>query len=161
MGWEEFELKVLPSGLPWLPTMKATGRRGNRRPRVTLSVPVGLVREVAWWKQGCMVGVRLGDGPDAGKLRVVSGGPYRVVSTTARHEHLTCFVRLDPLPGMIPGDHPRTPVEFEYHNDWIEVELPAWAMGRRAIPAPTDGAVAAPAARAPFVPLIPNQPRGR
>ena len=44
--------------------------------------------------------------------------------------------------------------EFDYGDDWIEVELPDWFKAPAAIPTP------APVARAPFVPLIPNQPRG-
>lgn len=87
-----------------------------------------------WLKKGARVNVQVGSGEDRGHIRIVKGAPY-AFGTVARDAH-AIRIGIPLLPGQKQGKQPPTACDYEFHDDWVSITLPAWAKSAGAIPQP-------------------------
>jgi len=90
-----------------------------------------IVRELpTWWKRGQSVRCLLGAAENKGRLRITPGGPFEIGSaTTGQAKHSSQPRLLIPLfEGVSSPGVPSQPVQYDYHDDWIEIDLPSWAI---------------------------------
>ncbi len=111
--------------------MAVNAGNGNMRRRVTVVLRVDQLGNMPWLEPAKAVTVALGTGEHAGKLRITPGGktPLQRAAKSKNVMFLRSIglaARLHIPPGAIkPGL-----VGFDYHDDWIEIDLPKWAVPR-------------------------------
>lgn len=130
--------------------VKITPARGSRlsKPDVTLSCRARgnaqilsmLVRAssgVYWWEVGRRVDVALGDGSDKGQLRVTrsENGAFVIGKHVAKGGALKGSLSIPATPGLAPGAHKPTAVDWDHGDDWLVITLPAWAHEVEVLPA--------------------------
>lgn len=137
------------------PVTLLVSKAGRFTQHATLTVrrdlmPAGML---GWWLHYEMVRVQEGDGPEAGRVRVMSGGPHRLTGPSGKPgkggrlnaPHL----KLYGLAGM-PPVLGRQPVPWEMVGDTLIVTLP-WSDAKGmakvwpAVPSPAAKALAKPA----------------
>lgn len=80
----------------------------------------------AWWKPGVRVNVARGTVDQAGQLRIERNDVGKFVLTQTAKKLGVLVV--EPLAGADPtGTHEQTAVTYDYNENWIVVDLPAWA----------------------------------
>ena len=84
-----------------------------------------------WLKEGERLGVALGSGQHAGKLRITPGGPFQAARVGGRMDipvaERTITLRLRPLDGMERALHTPTPLKYTTGDGWLQITLPDWA----------------------------------
>ena len=102
--------------------------KGVRRPRQMFVVvrPTLLPEGLPWWHPGAFVSVAIGGEMNEGVLRITPGGQHKLLYCGKNSE--VAVLRL-PAFGWIKSPHFATAdVEFDHHPEWLQIELPDWAL---------------------------------
>ena len=106
---------------------------------------------VEWAAQVVDVRLLLGEGEDAGRVRVVPGGAIRLLAMGKTR----AFIRSGLLACTLPvpdGKVAPVPVEFDYDAEWIDITLPVWARAKPAMASTPVTVVGVAGASAPAKP---------
>lgn len=134
MPWTELRPTVQKVGDAFLSCI--TRSKGKN-----LELRLSVRTQIEWFSPGKVVSVFVGNGDDAGRIRVVPGGPIVVKSgTPTAHRSNGSPHIFFPIPsGMKPGKRPSTPVRLTTAEGCLFVELPDWTtamVGPHSIPQP-------------------------
>lgn len=142
MSWHDVEPLVTRSTAHAV-TATATLGRGGMFPKLTIIIRPALVdTPPAWLVAGAPVKVQVGRDANRGKLRVLPGG-HMVVRVSPGRGATGVVIRVPGLPGTTCHKD-ATPLEYDYNDEWFEVDLPAWMPDGAPLPP-----VAAPTPRPP------------
>ena len=155
MSWVNVP-RTRPSPLKAPPAVVlSVSKSGKNVQRVFLTVRPDLLPELGWWRHHQQVGVQLGEGEHAGRLRITEGGVHRIAGPMGpqvkqgKPNAPTLQVKLDGLPeaGVL-----RRVVAWELLGGSLIVTLPWAGVTGCAKPAKT----APPAAKPPPPPRLDN-----
>lgn len=162
MSWSPIELP--PSKLKGMPPRAGVYVSTTKPGRYACTMLMGFRPSAfdpapKWLADGQGVEVLVGHGEHAGRLRIQPGTRLRLMRATGARPGKpggtgNLCLRLPLLPGVPEAKRAGTSCEFDYHDDWIEVELPAWARPKAeatppsATPAPPKPAATQPAPQA-------------
>ena len=125
----------------------ACRRKSERKPGGLYFVLRGtLLPGLPFLRRGARIDVLLGEGAQAGKIRLEHGIEFPLVMVGRSNSTNTLVLNGVPMPPGVPAiSRPAERAEFTCGEDWIEVTLPRWALEA----APPAVPVAQPAASAP------------
>lgn len=104
---------------------------------LTITIRTDRLPDDQFLRAGSTCQVLFGRGPDAGKLRVVPGGPSTVFAMgRSTHRSKSCTIRVKAPSGMSAGRHGPDPVEYQIGADSLDLTLPAWAIAVEQVTAP-------------------------
>lgn len=108
-----------------------------------------LLPGVPFLRRGARIDVLLGEGAEAGKIRLEHGAEFPLTMIGRSNSTNTLVLNSVPMPPGVPAiSRTAERAEFTCGADWIEVTLPRWAMEQAPLSAPVpQPAVPAPAAR--------------
>ena len=135
MAWTDIEPnKKNPALTDKAPLLIGISVRGKVAQRILVTVRTGMFSPpLPFWKNGAKVGVQIGSGNDAGKIRIVPNGPHQIRFMGPHAEKAGAVTLQFPLPQSIPSSgEPSSEPEFDYTDDWLEITLPAWRPGNAA-----------------------------
>lgn len=134
-------------------TMCASAGTGVQRRRVTITFRDPEILALPWVKKGRMVKVMIGRGEHDGRLRIVAGAGAKLFSIgqKATQEKQICLrsATLAAALPLRPGEIAPVSCGYDWHNDWIEIDLPKWALPQSAQGAPRLSDLSVPATKAP------------
>lgn len=130
------------------------GRKSSTRQRpseMSLVIRRHLMDEPPpWLVFGARVRVQFGDGLNSNQIRITDKGAYPVQRTANAHGGEAPLLILMRLPiGVAPGKRLPVEVEFDHTDEWVQVTLPEWAKGQKALPAPEPARASGAAAPVP------------
>lgn len=113
-------------------------------------------------RAGARIDALLGEGDNAGKLRIEHGTEFRLFIIGKSGASGTLMTRGLPMPpGLPPKTHRSIAVPFECGDGWIEITLPAWLRSPEAENEAEAEHIAAPAPEAPRTPAAAFAAAGR
>lgn len=138
MTWTDLDPYPSPGGTIRLHgvMISASKGEGRYRPSLILTIRPRLFEGGApsWLAAGTKVNVQLGSGADAGLLRLTPNGRFLLGRTPKGTD--CCTVRLPVLPHQQLGKQRPVACEFDWHDTWVSITLPAWCRAKPAIPQP-------------------------
>lgn len=123
MTWKAYEPPVAAGQLKNAPITLAVTVGPRFKPRVRISVRPELLDDVKWWKKGALVSLLIGEGEDAGSIRITKDGPFPLSDGTLGSGRFLLNVPL--WPGAAINAIKKVAPEFDYGDSWIEITLPA------------------------------------
>jgi hypothetical protein len=158
MSWKAYEQPQSMSSaekvkVPVTVSLSAQGSRGTGRLRLKVVVRTEhLEGGLPWWKTGTMCSLLIGEGENAGAIRIEPGKTLilRQAGGTGGRPMLSVAA----WPGLSDEAVKAQPVTFDYSEKWIEIELPHSVMARASRGQPVQSAVSsAPAGNAKGAPF--------
>ena len=127
--------------------------------RVYLTVRPDRLPELTWWRANQSVDVLVGEGDDAGRIRVVDGGVFRISPPVKRKSGVSNapLLQIRGLAGMPPDGLVRRPALWEVSGDVLIVTLP-WNASAPASRPKSDAAASAAPSRETATPARPVAP---
>ena len=130
------------------------GGRYGRALRITIRADL-MTDAPAFLAAGARVRVQIGQGENAGVLRLVPGRPSDPALGRTAGRSTSLRLALSGWAWLPPVQKGLTAAEFDFADDWLQVTLPAWARpvaaAAAAAPAPALAARAAATEKKPFV----------
>lgn len=137
MSWIDLEPYASPGGTCRIGAIMLSASRpdGRYRPFTIITIrPRFWNGELPpWLAIGARIKAQIGTGDTRGQLRLVPGDLY-LIGTFPKGDGLR--INLPLLPGQKPGKQKPMQVEYDWNDQWVSIDLPAWAKPAAAVPQP-------------------------
>lgn len=130
MSWSEIVLVARKHNGVKLAAITVAASDGVKRVarRIVIALRPEQIDNLPWLTPGGGVKLLLGHGEHAGKLRLEPGGPAKLVKSTRGATVMIMSPDLATRLRLPPGRLPPEEVGFDFHDTWIEIDLPKWAV---------------------------------
>lgn len=134
-------------------TMCVSAGEGVRRRCVTITFRDTDLLALPWFQVGQKVDLLIGDGEHKGRVRIQPGGNAELTRVAGRQVNGQVSVRSAALVSALPlrpGKISPEVVGYDFGDDWVEIDLPAWACAASPLPAPSVAQLTGKQPSAPF-----------
>lgn len=113
----------------------AKNKKGNESPRfLNLFVRPERLDGLTFWAPDKWVAMSIGTGDNAGRLRFTpgssSGEDFKILRPFHRASKYPSFALRIPRPAGIDAEQHASEINlYDWQSDWLEIDLPAWALG--------------------------------